>query len=93
MLKQCLPSIWSDGDPASDQAKKTKSGSTGLCLHSVSGDRMRPVAILGVLDLSGIDRTLGGSVWSLPLERPVSRKRARPIFFLVSLSVPSGDPF
>ena len=31
--------------------------------------------ILGVLDLSGIDQTLGGSVRLLPLERPVSRNR------------------
>ena len=36
----------------------------------------RPVAISEDLDLSGIDRTLGGSVRSLPPERPVSGSRA-----------------
>jgi len=38
--------------------------------------RTRPVAISEDLDLSGIDRTLGGSVRSLPPERPVSGSRA-----------------
>jgi len=58
----------------------------GLWLRLVSGDRTRPVAIPGDLDLSGIDRTLGGSVWSLPPERLVSRKRAG--FQLFSISYP-----
>ena len=53
-----------------------ETGWTGLWLRLVSCDRTRPVVILGVLDLSGIDWTLGGSVRSLPSERPVSRKRA-----------------
>ena len=76
MLKLSFPSVRSDGDPAFGQAKKTKSGSTGLWLRPISGDRTRPVAILGVLDLSRIDRTLGGSVRSLPPKRPVNRKHA-----------------
>ena len=38
--------------------------------------RTRPVAIPEELDLSGINRTLGGSVRSLPPECPVSRSRA-----------------
>ena len=76
MLKQCSPSVWSEGDPASGQAKTIKIGSTGLWLRPVSRDRTHPVAIPGVLDLSRIDRTLGGSVRSLPPERSVSRKRA-----------------
>ena len=74
--KQCFPSVRSDGDLASGQAKKTKSGSIGLWLRPVSGDRTRSVVIPGVLDLSEIDRTLGGSVRSLPPERSVNRKRA-----------------
>ena len=89
-LKECSPSVLSIGDPASGQAKKTKSGSIGLCLRPVSWDGMRPITILGVLDLSGIDRTLGGSVRSLPPERPVNRKRAVSGFFSVSFSVMLG---
>ena len=50
---------------------------TGLWLHQVDVHRTRPVTIPEVLDLSGIDWTLGGSVRSLPPERPVSRNRAR----------------
>ena len=38
--------------------------------------RTRPVSILKELDLSGIDRTLGGSIRSLPPERPVNGERA-----------------
>ena len=45
------------------------------------------------MDLTGIDRTLGGSVRSLPLERPVSRYRAASGLFPVSFSVMSGDPY
>ena len=41
----------------------------------------RPVTIPEELDLSGIDRTLGGSVRSLPPERPVSRKCAESDLF------------
>ena len=32
--------------------------------------------ILEELDFSGIDRTLGGSVWSLPPERPLNGEHA-----------------
>ena len=49
---------------------------TGPCLRSVMDHRTRPVMIPEDLDLSEIDRKLGGSVQSLPPERPVSRKRA-----------------
>ena len=65
-LKQCSASVRSEGDPAPSQVKKTKSGSIGLWVCPVSGDRTRPVAIPGDLDHSRIDRTLGGSVRSLP---------------------------
>jgi len=49
---------------------------TGPCLRPVMDHRTRPVPIPEDLDLSGIDRTLGGSVRSLPPERPVSGSRA-----------------
>ena len=75
MLEQCSPYVRSEGDPTSGQAKKTKTGLTGLWLRPVSWDQMRPVGLKD-LDLSGVDRTLGGSVWSLPPERPVNRCRA-----------------
>ena len=81
-----LFSIQSDGGSASDQAKVIKAVRTRLWLRLVGVHRMRPVVILGVLDLSGIDRTLGGSVWSLPPERPVSRYREG--FQLFSISFP-----
>ena len=92
MLEQCFPSVWSDGDPASGRSKTMKTACTGLWLHPVGVHRTRPVAILGVLDLTGIDRPLGGSVRSLPLERPVSRKRAGPEFFLLFLFLLRGGP-
>ena len=56
--------------------KKRQAVLTGPCLRPVMDHRTRPVAILEDLDLSGIDRTLGGSVRSLPPERPVSGSRA-----------------
>ena len=59
----------------SGQAKKTKSGSTELWLGLVSCDRTCLVVTLGDFDLSEVDQTLGGSVRSLPPERPVSRNR------------------
>ena len=80
-LKQCSPSVRSEGDPASGRSKTKETACTGLWLCPVSWDRTRPVMIPGVLDLTGIDRTLGGSVRSLPPERPVSRKRAASDFF------------
>ena len=56
--------------------KKGQAALTGPCLRPVMDHRTRPVAIPEDLDLSGIDRTLGGSVRSLPPERPVSGSRA-----------------
>jgi len=91
MLEQCSPYVRSEGDPVFGQAKKTKIGSTRLWLHPVNGDRTRPVTTPGDLDLSGVDWTLGGSVRSLPLERPVSRNHAGFQLFSISLSSPSGD--
>ena len=75
-MKQCSPSVRSEGDPASGRSKTKETACTGLWLCPVSRDRTCLVMILGVLDLTGIDRTLGGSVPSLPPERSVSRKRA-----------------
>ena len=56
--------------------KKGQAVLTGPCLRPVKDHRTRPVAIPEDLDLSGIDRTLGGSVRSLPPERPVSGSQA-----------------
>ena len=55
--------------------------------------RTRLVPVLEELDLSGIDRTLGGSVRLLPPERPVSGSRVFLGFFSVSFSIASGDLF
>ena len=85
MLKQCSSSVQSEGDPASGQKKMMSTGSTRLWLRPVGVHRTHPVAIPGVLDLTGIDRTLGGSVRSLPPEHPVSRNRAGSGFFLCFL--------
>ena len=68
--------VRSGGPSASGRSKEEKAVLTGPCLHPVMDHRTRPVPILEELDLSGIDRTLGGSVRSLPLERPVSGSRA-----------------
>ena len=87
-----LFSVRSDGIPAFGHAKEKKAGSTGLWLCPVSCDWTRPVAALGVLDLSGVDRTLGGSVRSLPPERLVSRKRADFELLPVSFSRMSRGP-
>ena len=89
-LEQCSPYVRSEGDPASGQAKKTKTGSTGLWLRLVSCDRMHPVVSWEVLNLSGVDRTPDGSVWSLSPERPVSRCRAVFGLYLISFSNPLG---
>ena len=75
-LKQYFPNVRSDGDPASGRSKTKEIACIRLWLRPVGVHRTCLVAILGVLDLTGIDRTLGGSVRSLPLERPVNRKRA-----------------
>ena len=61
-------SVRSEDVSASDRVKKTKAKLTGLWL--------RLVVIPEELDLSRIDRTLGGSVRSLPPERPVNGERA-----------------
>ena len=71
-LKQCSPSVRSDGGSASGRSKMKETACTGLWLHPVGVHQTCPVAIPGDLDLSGIDRTLGGSVRSLPPEHPVS---------------------
>ena len=91
-LKQCSPSVRSEGDPASSPAKTMKIGSTRLWLRLVNWDRTHSVVIPGVLDLSGIDRTLGGSVRSLPLERPVNRKHAFLGLLLHFLFCLAGEP-
>ena len=51
MLKQCFPSVWSDGDPASGRSKMKETACTGLWLRPVGVHRTRPVMIPGVLDL------------------------------------------
>ena len=71
-----LFSFRSDGVPTSDRAKTMKTGSTGLWVRPVNGERTCPVVTPWDLDLFGVDRTLGGSVRSLPPERLVSRNRA-----------------
>ena len=76
MLKQCLPSVRSDGGSASGRSKTKETTCTELWLRPVGVHRTRLVVILGDLDLSRIDQTLGGSVRSLPPERPVNRNRA-----------------
>ena len=85
-----LFSVRSDGVPASGQAKTMRIGSTRLCLCPVSWDRTRLVVALGDLDLSGVDRTLGGSVRSLPPERLVSRNHEGFQLFSVSFSITLG---
>ena len=72
MLKQCFPSVRSDGDPVFGRSKMKVTTCFGLWLSPVKAHRTCPVAISRVLDLSRIDRTLGGSVRSLSLERSVS---------------------
>ena len=62
MLKQCSPNVRSDGASASGRSKTKETACTGLWLRPVGVHWTRPVAIPGDLDLSGIDRTLGGSV-------------------------------
>ena len=56
--------------------EKNQAGLNGLWLRPVGVHRTCPVVILEDLDLSEIDRTLGGSVRSLPPESPVSRNHA-----------------
>jgi hypothetical protein len=73
MLRLC---IRSGRDPASGHLKKKHDELTGPYLRPVMDHRTCPVVIPEELDLSGIDRTLGGSVRSLPPERLVSGSRA-----------------
>ena len=73
MLRLC---VRSGRDPASGHSKKEQAVLTGPCLRPVMDHRTHSVAIPEELDLSGIDRTLGGSVRSLPPESPVSGIRA-----------------
>ena len=54
---------------------------------------MCPVAIPEDLDLSGINQTLGGSVRSLPPERPVNRNRADFDLCFRFLFYFAGNPF
>ena len=79
-------------DPASGRLKKEQAVLTGPCLRLVMDHQTRPVAIPEELDLSGIDRTLGGSVRSLPPERPVSRSRAALGLLIYFLLCRVGDP-
>ena len=76
MLQQCFPSVRSDGASASGRARRRQGKVTGLWLRPVGVHWTRPAAILEDLDLSGINQTLGGSVRSLPPERPVNRFHA-----------------
>ena len=87
-----LFSIRSDGVPMSGRAKTVETGWTRLWLCPVSCDWMRQVVALGDLELSRVDRTLGGSVWSLPPGRPVNRNRAGFELLSLSFSIPSRGP-
>ena len=77
----------------SGRLEKEKVVLTGPCLHPVMDHRTRLVPIPEEVDLSGIDRTLGGSVRLLPQERPVIGSRASSGLFSVSFSVTLGDLF
>ena len=74
-------SVWSEGFQRPIMWKKTKIVLTRLWLRLVGVHRTSPIVIPEDLDLSGIDRTLGGSVWSLPPEHPVNRQRAESDLF------------
>ena len=84
--------VWSGRDPASGRLKTEQTILTGPCLRPVMDHRTRPVVIPEELDLSGIDRTLGGSVRSLPPERPVSRSCAALGLLFRFLSCRVGGP-
>ena len=85
-----LFSVRSNGIPAFGRVKMMEIGWTRLWLRLVNCDRMHPVVTQEVLDLSGVDRTLGGSVRSLPPKRPVSRSHVVSGLFCVSLSITVG---
>ena len=76
----------------SGRLEKNQAELTELWLRPVGVHRTRPVAIPKVLDLTGIDRTLGGSVQSLPPERPVSGSRAALRLLIHFLFCRFGDP-
>ena len=80
-------------DSASSRSKCAQVVLTGPCLRPVMDHRTHPVPIPEEVDLSGIDRTLGGSVRLLPPERPVIGSHASSGLFSVSFSVTSGDLF
>ena len=84
--------IRSGRDPASGRLKEKQAVLTGPCLRPVMDHWTRPVPIPQELDLSGIDQTLGGSVRSLPPERPVSGSRATLGHFFRFLSCRVGEP-
>ena len=73
-------------DSVSGRSKSAQVVLTGPCLRLVMDHRTCPVAILEELDLSGIDRTLGGSVRSVDLVR---LQESFSVSFLVAL----GDLF
>ena len=86
-----LFSVRSEGISAFGRVEKTKAELIGLWLCPVGVHRTRLVVIPEDLDLSGIDRTLGGSVRSLPPEHPVSRNRAASdLFFLFPFLIYGG---
>ena len=87
MLRLC---VRSGRDPASGRLKENQAELTGPYLRPIMDHRTRPVIILEELDLSGIDQTLGGSIRSLPPERPVSRSRVILGLFSVSFFVTRG---
>ena len=76
---------------ASGRSKEDHVVLTGPFLRPVMDHWTRPVPIPEELDLSGIDQTLGGSVRSLPPERPVNGSRAASGLFSVSFLVTFGE--
>ena len=65
--------VQSGRDPAFGRLKEEQAVLTGPCLRPIMDHWTHPVLIPEELDLSRIDQTLGGSVRSLPPERPISR--------------------
>ena len=89
MLRLC---VWSGRDPASSRLKKEQAVLTGPCLRPVMDHRTHPVPIPEELDLSGIDRMLGGSIRSLPPERLVTGSRAASGLFFRFIICCVGGP-
>ena len=92
MTGRCACASGQEGISASDRLKKEQAVLTRPCLRPVMDHRTRPVTIPEDLDLSGIDRTLGGSVQSLPPERPVNGEHVFLGLFLLSYSITLGTP-